>query len=592
MGNKTSSLASPSERMDVDDDNKLMTVPNHFIPMQYPYQKTKFYVRDCYSEYYDIIHKDLFGKDDMISVLITGTPGIGKSIFYMYVYMRMKKERKDTVFVLASFSKEKQLISCVILAPGKEPDILDNTIQRVPFIENAIYLYDGTPNIVEQGLVKTVIFASPNHAFIKEHSKNPTMSKYYMPLWTEREIFEAAELLELGLDYDLIQKLFFRFGGSVQYILTTDIDFREEGLDHQDRAIGSIKSWADLKKYNPNFLDVKVDDKDIIHRVFYFVPDMGKTYMYEMRLGSIYIASAVEANLKNADEQERLKLYRWLQLIYERHLRSIYFAVNLKEVNLKEVDEQERLKLFRWLQSHDQTSGWLFENYCHGVLSSGINAVAILLTDGAHDLQLEMSPGYLRIAELESIEDMFRNMYSAPDIPNLPAVGYYIDTIKGMIYLFQMTVSRDHCISLENLTYVMKKFELNKHGLPFALIFVVPSNMVNDYPKQKITAAHSFDDLKNRSVDEIRGICPKTAMKLSSLNISSQQDFYTAARDEGRLKELMDIVKNKNCILKFVEIVDGIKQYKDLIDIPQFVLGINVERSMDMESFKRKKLSS
>ena len=478
--------------------------------------------------------------------------------------------------------------SCVIWERGKETIKFEEG-KPIPNIENAVYLYDGIPRVVkEEACIKTVIFASPNHEFIKEHSKNPTMRKYYMPLWTEREIFEAAELLELGLDYDLIQNLFFRFGGSVQYILTTDIDFREEGLDHQDRAIGSIKSWADLEKC----LMLRIDDKDIIHRVFYFVPDMGKTYMYEMRLGSIYIASAVEANLKNADEQERLKLYRWLQLIYERHLRSIYFAVNLKEVNLKEVDEQERLKLSRWLQSHDQTSGWLFENYCHGVLSSGINAVARSLTMGADNLQLEMSPGYHRIAELESIEDMFRNMYSAPDIPNLPAVGYYIDTIKGMIYLFQMTVSRDHSISLENLTYVMKKFELNKHGLPFALIFVVPSNMVNDYPKQKITAAHSFDDLKNRSVDEIRGIGPKTAMKLSSLNISSQHDFYTAARDEGRLKELMDIVKNKNCVFKFVEIVDGIKQYKELIDIPQFVLGINVERSMDMESIKRQKLSS
>jgi hypothetical protein len=167
-------------------------------------------------------------KDDMDSVLITGTPGIGKSIFYMYVLERMKKERKDTVFVLASFSKENQLISCVILAPGKEPDRLDKN-RGVPHIDNAIYLYDGTPNVVNQGLVKTVIFASPNHAFINEHSKNPTMSKYYMPFWTERELFEAAELLELNLDDDLIQKLFTRFGGSVRYILTENENFRIKG---------------------------------------------------------------------------------------------------------------------------------------------------------------------------------------------------------------------------------------------------------------------------------------------------------------------------------------------------------------------------
>jgi hypothetical protein len=523
--------------MDVDNA-KLMRVPNHFIPMQYPYEKAYIYIRDCYPHYFDILWKDLF-VDKKHSVLITGTPGIGKSIFYMYVLERMKKERKDTVFVLASFSKKNQLISCVILAPGKEPDRVDKN-QGVPYIENAIYLYDGTPVVVEQGLVKTVIFASPDHEFIKEHSKNPTMRKYYMPLWTEREIFEAAELLELNLDYDFIPKLFSTFGGTVRYIFTEDENFRiEEGFQNLKKAINSVKSLADLEKC----LDLKVDDKDIIHRVFYFVPITGKPNTYEMCFGSFYIASAVEANLKNTDEQERLKL-------------------------------------FRWLQSHGQsrsTAGWLFENYCHGVLSSRINAVARSLTVGADNLQLEMSPGYHRIVELESIEDMFRNMYSAPDIPNLPAVdGYYIDTIKGMIYLFQMTVSRDHSISLENLIYAVKKFELNKHGLPFALMFVVPSNIANDFPMQKITGVHSLNDLKNRSVDKIRGIGDKTAMQLSFLKISTQHDFYTAACDEGRLKELMGIVKNKSCISNFVAMVDGIKQYKELINIPQFVLGIDV----------------
>jgi hypothetical protein len=413
-------------------------------------------------------------------------------------------------------------------------------------------LYDGTPVVVEQGLVKTVIFASPDHEFIKEQSKNPPMRKYYMPLWTEREIFEAAELLELGLDYDLIPKLLSTFGGTVRYILTEDEIFRIEGFQNLKKAINSVKSLADLEKC----LDLKVDDKDIIHRLFYFVPITGKPNMYEMCFGSNYIALAVGANLK-------------------------------------EVDEQERLKLFRWLDSHGQsrsTAGWLFENYCHHFLSSGINTVARLLTVGANDLQLEMSRGYHRIVELESIEE---NIYLVPGVRNLPAVdSFFIDTAKKMVYLFQITISRDHSIDLKNLIEIVMKFELDKLGFPFALVFVVPSKMVNDFPKQKITGAHSFDDLKNRSVDEIRGIGPKTAMKLIPLNISSQHDFYTAARDEGRLKELMDIVKNKNCIFKFVEIVDGIKQYKELIDIPQFVLGINVECSMDMESFKRQKLSS
>lgn len=476
----------------------------------------------------------------MDSVLITGTPGIGKSIFYIYVLEMLKVHLKDTVLVLASFTKQSQTKTCVILAPGQPPVRLEEG-KPIPFIENAVYLYDGIPNVVKEGQVKTVIFASPNHDFLKEHDKNETMNKYYMPLWSEHELFEAVELLELSLEYEFIQKLYSKFGGSVRYILTEKEKFRKNGLQSLEKAIASIKSFVDLEKC----LNLKMEDKDVIHRVFYFVPNKNYPDEYDMRFGSIYIAFAVEANLKNADVQERLKL-------------------------------------FRWLQSHGQsrsTAGWLFENYCHGILSSGINAVAKSLTADTNDLQLEMIPGYHRIFELESIEEMFRNMYSEPDIPNLPAVdGFFVHTNKRMVYLFQMVISRDHSIGLENLVYIVKKFELNKLGFSFVLIFVIPSNIENDFPKQKITGADSFDDLKNLPVEQIRGIGPKSAIKLRSppFNISSKNDFYVAAQDQTLLKQMAVFVK-QSYISNFLVIVDGVQQYKELANIPQFVLGIEVE---------------
>ena len=190
--------------------------------------------------------------------------------------------------------------------------------------------------------------------------------------------------------------------------------------------------------------------------------------------------------------------------------------------------------------------------------------------------------GFHRIAELESIEEVFQNVYSAPDIPNLPAVdGYYIDNVKEMIYLFQMTISRDHSLALENLIYIMNKFQLPKRGFPFALIFVVPLNIAKDFPRQKITGSDSYDDLKNRPVEKIHRIGPKTAGKLRSapLNISSMLQFYDAAKNESLLQQMLAIT-SKSCISNFVEMVNGLQQHKGLINIPQFVLGIDVENSL------------
>jgi len=227
-------------------DSKLLRLPDHFIPMQFPFENRNINIRDCYSYYFDILWNDLF-VNQKGSVLITGTPGIGKSIFYIYVLEKMKALLRDNIIVLASFTKQSKLISCMILAPGQLPVMLGKG-QPIPSMENAVYFYDGVPDVVEQGKVKTVVFASPNHNFLKEHSKNETMNNYYMPLWSEREIIEAVELLELRLEYDFIQKLFLRFCGSVRSILTENEKFRKKGLQTQGKAIISIESFKEVSQ--------------------------------------------------------------------------------------------------------------------------------------------------------------------------------------------------------------------------------------------------------------------------------------------------------------------------------------------------------
>jgi hypothetical protein len=104
--------ASDSADMVDVDMEKLLEMPDHFVPMQFRYRRTSIYVRHCYPIYYGILWNDLF-IDQMDSVLITGTPGIGKSIFYVYVLEMMKLHLKDKVIVLASFSKQSLLTSCV-----------------------------------------------------------------------------------------------------------------------------------------------------------------------------------------------------------------------------------------------------------------------------------------------------------------------------------------------------------------------------------------------------------------------------------------------------------------------------------------------
>ena len=119
---------------------------------------------------------------------------------------------------------------------------------------------------------------------------NKERSRLYLPLWSETEIMEAAEFLDLRLEYDFHQNLFSRLGGSVRYIVTENEKFRKKGLQNQEKAFNSIEIFMELKKGMTKI--------SFIHKVFYFVPNMNCPDEYEMHLGSIYIAFCRRNQLK------------------------------------------------------------------------------------------------------------------------------------------------------------------------------------------------------------------------------------------------------------------------------------------------------
>ena len=59
------------------------------LPMTFDFSGSKFYVRNCYEEYYRHVMQSLSDPtNDYVS--LTGSPGIGKSIFYLYFFQRFK----------------------------------------------------------------------------------------------------------------------------------------------------------------------------------------------------------------------------------------------------------------------------------------------------------------------------------------------------------------------------------------------------------------------------------------------------------------------------------------------------------------------
>ncbi|KAE8961791.1 hypothetical protein PR002_g29795 [Phytophthora rubi] len=245
------------------------------LPMEHEYLGQKFYVRSCYSDYYEYVMGWLDYPDTEV-VTITGTPGIGKSIFCAYFLKRFSFEDKEATIITASFSRNSVLTQVTAWKGG---EMLGSAVAKMAdssamsaVIENAerqathklIYLIDGPPKFHPKD-AQTVVFVSPNDAWFSYIRKDATRPKVVMPLWTMKELEAAAIKLDLTMRVgepkfdeesmgaledvpvariaDLVEQRFHVFGGVARECLSADKVFVKEQQD-RIQAITTRPLWS------------------------------------------------------------------------------------------------------------------------------------------------------------------------------------------------------------------------------------------------------------------------------------------------------------------------------------------------------------
>jgi hypothetical protein len=276
------------------------------LPMCDPIQEKEFFVRSCYIDYYNEI-MNCFEKENRRYITVTGTPGIGKSVFYLYFFKRFREENPEQVIVTAAFTKRSKLKYALVFDPKKEDGKPDYYDDKIPFISNAIFFYDGAPE-KEPSLQKMVCFSSPNEEWLDSMDKNEYFTALYMPPWTLEELQEARKLLAedptadatsrpnpegisvnmmLRLTEEEVERRFKIFGGSARYCLTRSALLYERGLKRLRYELYSIKSFSDLE------LNMKGCGK-IPYNVLFMHPTGFKDYVIDF--ASVYVKERIEKN--------------------------------------------------------------------------------------------------------------------------------------------------------------------------------------------------------------------------------------------------------------------------------------------------------
>ena len=187
----------------LSDDKKVL----HFEPNRYKLES--IYIRPSWPPLYDRIKHNLHEhKKDHI--LVTGTPGVGTTMFsYYYIWRAVTQENcasfifQREVAVLDLYKKNTKTVLTVAnmyKCPINIPYFVDTKPRSEPFET----LYDMS--------AYTIIFSSPDNVRYKQFMKHRNSVQYILEPWTEEEIYEAWRLVPsfnevsegvVGAQYDI-----------------------------------------------------------------------------------------------------------------------------------------------------------------------------------------------------------------------------------------------------------------------------------------------------------------------------------------------------------------------------------------------------
>ncbi|TMW64422.1 hypothetical protein Poli38472_013044 [Pythium oligandrum] len=148
------------------------------LPIQCTKQRTEFYARESYGKCYDHILELLLSKASQC-VTVTGTLGVGKSMFLVYCFLRYRLENPAAGVQVEAYDRD----STKLHSGDIDGDV--------------ITLVDGIPSSPPASN-RWICFASPNVSREDKMKNEHGHVELFLPIWDLDELQVAAD--RLGLD--------------------------------------------------------------------------------------------------------------------------------------------------------------------------------------------------------------------------------------------------------------------------------------------------------------------------------------------------------------------------------------------------------
>ena len=431
--------------------NKFLRLPENIYLFGNSKNKSGILLRKAY---FDLFEMFIHPKDpEQSKLVITGNPGIGKTLFCVFVMWHAARENRTVVW-------DAPLDNMQYLFTSTE-------VRYAPRSNLSFYKYMKNPEvwyIVDAHEpfsypARTLLVTPPQRNIYKHILKLPDAMKVYMPTWTFEELEICRQELFPEVSMEQMERLFRIWGGIPRTVLQRA---------NRDPSVLKDEMESALSVCN---LEVCVhavgemnSDKDVSHRCLHVVVENDNYSRVKLRFGSPYI--------------EHRLIQSFIQ--YQRQQLVEFLAA---------ADGQADYAALR---------GYIFEGFAHSVLSRGGTFTVRPLQTDSSEQDLKVQPtDWKTFSRLNDVDMTSSLAYWQPIQSNLASVDAMTKATKfesseeWQPALFQMTISVTHPIKVTGLQLILERAK----GLPLGtrrLFFVVPPNTFDrigrqDYHNEKGT---------------------------------------------------------------------------------------------------------
>lgn len=186
------------------------------IYFPYPQERLRsMYIRSDYDGMFQVLIDQILKGN--IQIPISGTPGIGKSLFFIYLLFRIIQSLEDDwspYVIIYQSSKDffEYNLSSGFVAKLK----YDRAFHMVHERTDIWYIIDGQYSEPLTSICPTIYLASPRSKYLSEYCKKKHL--FYFPVWHEDEIWECRNLCYSDIPDEVVFNRFRRYGGIPRHI--------------------------------------------------------------------------------------------------------------------------------------------------------------------------------------------------------------------------------------------------------------------------------------------------------------------------------------------------------------------------------------